>query len=115
MATGPTGSGITAPPRLPDGAGSRAQAFGTGLAGDPGSAAGVQSMNENSARYNALVPHQFRPGSLLNQTRPSMNAESAADYARVLPGGYTLPTANGQSAASYEASIPLKLAGQDSQ
>ena len=100
-----TGDSIAGPPRLPEGA-SRAQAFSTGQAGDPDSAVGVHSVDENSALYNSLVPHQFRPGSLLNQTRPSMNAESAADYARVLPGGYRLPTANGQSVASYNASIP---------
>lgn len=103
-----------APPRLPQGAASRVQDFSTGITGDdPQNAAGVSSIDENSARYNRLVPHQFRAGSILNQTRPSMNAESEADYARVLPGGYRLPTANGQSAASYEASIPLRLAGLD--
>ena len=60
-----------------------------------------------------MVPHQFRPGSLLNQTRPSMNAESAADYARVLPGGYVLPTQNGQSVSSWETSNYLRMQGQD--
>ena len=107
--------GITGPPRLPQDAEGRAQSFSIGQAGDPQNAAGVSSIDENSELYNRLVPHQFEPGSILQQTRPSMNAESAADYARVLPGGYRLPTANGQSAASWNASIPLRLAGQNAQ
>lgn len=111
-----TGDDLTGPPRLPAGAQSRAESFTTGTQGDdPQNAAGVSSIDANSARFNSLVPHQFRPGSLLNQTRPSMNAESAADYARVLPGGYRLANSNGQSESSWEASIPLKMAGQDSQ
>jgi hypothetical protein len=40
-----------------------------------------------------------------------MNGESAADYARVLPGGYRLPNSNGQSESSWQSSIPLRLAG----
>ena len=43
-----------------------------------------------------------------------MNAESAQDYARVLPVGYTLPTQNGQSESSWETSNILRMQGQDS-
>ena len=70
-------------------------------------------MDANSELYNAMVPHQFEPMSVLQQTRPSMNAESATDYQRVLPGGYVLPTQNGQSASSWETSNYLRMAGQD--
>ena len=109
-----TGDDLTGPPRLPAGAQSRAQSFTMGTQGDdPQNAAGVSSIDANSARFNSMVPHQFRPGSLLNQTRPSMNAESAADYARVLPGGYVLPTQNGQSVSSWETSNYLRMQGQD--
>ena len=111
-----TGDDITGPPRLPQNAASRVQDFSTGITGDdPQNAAGVSSIDVNSALYNSLVPHQFEPGSILQQTRPSMNGESAADYARVLPGGYRLPNQNGQSASSWEASNYLRMQGQDAQ
>jgi hypothetical protein len=89
----------------------RSAEFTTGTTGDPGSAA--SSLNADSARYNLLTPKQFEPTSILQAqaSRPSMNAMSATDYERVLPGGYTLPTANGQSTSSYEASLPLRLSG----
>jgi hypothetical protein len=85
-----------------------------GIQGDPNSAA--TSLNQQSARFNNLTPAQFTPTSVLQQVRPSMNAESAQDYARVLPGGYTLPTQNGQSQSSWSASNILRMQqGEDAQ
>ena len=44
------------PPRLPEGAQSRAESFTTGTQGDdPQNAAGVSSIDANSARFNALA------------------------------------------------------------
>lgn len=97
-----------------DGNAPRSAEFATGQTGDdPGNAA--TSLNQDAAKWN-LAPQQFgyRPTSVLEQVRPSMNAESAQDYARVLPGGYTLPTQNGQSASSWETSNLLRMQGQDS-
>jgi hypothetical protein len=91
----------------------RSAQFTLGQVGDPGSAA--TSLNQASERQNLLTAQQFgKPTSVLQQVRPSMNAESAQDYSRVLPGGYTLPSQNGQSASSWEASNYLRMQGQDS-
>ena len=86
-----------------------------GIQGDPNSAA--TSLNQQSDRWNNLTPAQFQPQSVLDSQalRPSMNAESAQDYARVLLGGYTLPTANGQSQSSWQTSNILKMQGEDSE
>jgi hypothetical protein len=122
-----TGYGFTAdgqpvrpyasPDQVPAGAEFRSNAFNTGIAGeqDPGNIA--SSLNQTSARWNNLTPAQFTPQSTLDSQalRPSMNAESAQDYARVLPGGYTLPTQNGQSQSSWSASNILRMQGQDSE
>jgi hypothetical protein len=101
------------------GATPRSAEFNTGLSGDdPGNSPtslGQDSLNINAQQFRDQVPAGFRPTSVLQQTRPSMNAESAQDYARVLPGGYRLPTANGQSQSSWETSNILRMQGQDSE
>jgi hypothetical protein len=94
----------------------RSAEFATGTTGDPGSAVTMTTrastgLTEDSLQFNAMVPGGVKPASVLQPLRPSMNGMSAADYRRVLPGGYTLPTANGQSTSSYEASLPLRLSG----
>ena len=89
----------------------RAQ-FASGANGT-GDIAGNSALNADSARFNALVPRQVGLHSVLQTAMPSMNAMSATDYERVLPGGYVLPTQNGSSPASYEKSIFMNLQGDD--
>jgi hypothetical protein len=97
--------------QVPAGAAFRSQEFATGIAGDPGNAA--SSLNQQSARWNNLTPAQFGPHSVLQQMAPSPNGESAADASRRLLDGTQLASPNGQSMSSYNASLPLRLAGQD--
>lgn len=96
----------------------RTAQFNTGLNGDdpgnPPTALGQDSLNVNAQQFRAQIPATVVPMSVEQQTRPSMNAESAQDYARVLPVGYTLPTQNGQSESSWETSNILRMQGQDS-
>jgi hypothetical protein len=97
----------------------RSAEFATGTMGDPDSAATATTrvgagLTEDSLQFNALVPAGVKPTSVLQPLRPSMNARSTSDYARVLPGGYTLPTQNGQSESSWEKSAYLRMQGQDS-
>jgi hypothetical protein len=87
----------------------RSAEFTTGTTGDPGNAA--SSLNQQGARWNNLTPAQFSAHSVLQQTMPSANGESAADASRRLLDGTQLASPNGQSAASYEASLPLRLSG----
>jgi len=101
------------------GAAPRKGEFTTGVTGDPDSAATVTTrastgLTEDSLQFNSMVPGGVRPTSVLQPLRPSMNARSASDYQRVLPGGYTLPTQNGQSESSWETSSYLRMQGQDS-
>src|SRR5271165_3409909 len=107
-----TGGDVTGPPRLPENAESRAQSFGTGLAGDPQSAAGVSSLNADSAAYNRAVPHQFTPGSLLTPVgkNPGGLGMSAGDAAKRTFDGTFLGSGNGMAESSYEPSAILKLA-----
>jgi hypothetical protein len=97
----------------------RSQQFVTGVTGSPESAATVTTrastgLTADSLQFNSMVPHGVRPTSVLQPLRPSMNGQSASDYQRVLPGGYTLPTQNGQSESSWETSNYLRMQGQDS-
>jgi hypothetical protein len=91
----------------------RSAEFGTGLVGDPGSAA--SSLAANSARQNALVPQGAMQTSVLQSPRPSGNGMSEQDYQRVLPGGFTLPSKNGSSDESWQASTYMRMAGQNAQ
>jgi hypothetical protein len=99
------------------GAAGRTEQLNLGITGDdPGNsptALGQDSLNVNAQQFNAQVSPGVRPTSVLQPVRPPMNAESAQDYARVLPGGYELPTANGQSQSSWATSNYLKMQGQD--
>ena len=105
---------IPGPPRLPQGAASRAQSFSTGTQGDdPGNAASSLSLNADADRFNAAVPRQIGLSSVLQTAMPSANGMSANDYQRVLPGGYMLPSQNGTSADTYEKAIYMHLQGQD--
>ena len=108
----------SAPGQLGGNAG-RSQELQLGIAGDPDNIATATTrastgLTADSLQFNSLVPHGVTPTSVLQPLRPSMNARSASDYQRVLPGGYTLPTANGQSQSSWEASNYLRMQGQDS-
>ena len=109
---------ITGPPRLPQGAESRAQSFGTGLAGDPGSAASALSLNADAEHWNALTPHQVGLHSVLQTAIPSGNGMSAADAQRLLPGqlgqAMMLPSQNGSSPARQKA-IYMRLADQSNE
>jgi hypothetical protein len=96
----------------------RSAQFATGFHGDPDNTATVTSqpsagLTADSLQFNSLVPGGVRPTSVLQPLRPSMNGQSAQDYERVLPGGYTLPSQNGQSESSWAASNYLKMQGQD--
>ena len=89
-----------AAPGVPEG---RTDAFNAGQSG---------GLAADSARYNAMVPRESVPQSVLQNPRTSMNGMSAGDYERVLPGGLTLPTAKGSSEQSYQQSMILRLRGQ---
>ncbi len=98
---------------------SRSNSFSTGAAPvDPGNSAGVQSEVYNSEQYNALVPHQWRPTSVLQNpmTNPGGNGMSAADAARRTINGTYLGSIDGTSASSFEPAAMLRLTtGQDAQ
>ena len=101
------------------GAAPRSQEFQRGVQGTPDDTATLTTrasdgLTADSLQFNAAVPDGVRPTSVLQPLRPSMNAQSASDYARVLPGGYTLPTQNGQSESSWETSNYLRMQGADS-
>ena len=123
MATGYSSMGqpvrpYSAPDQL-GGATPRSQELQRGIQGDPDSAATATTrasdgLTADSLQFNAMGHQGVRPTSLLQPLRPSMNGQSASDYERVLPGGYTLPTQNGQSASSWEASNYLRMQGADS-
>jgi hypothetical protein len=103
----------------PDQAGgeSRSAAFSGGAAPvDPGNSAGVQSEVYNSEQYNVLVPHQWRPTSVLQNpmSNPGGNGMSAGDAARRTVDGQYLGSVNATSASSFEPAAMLRLTtGQD--
>jgi hypothetical protein len=98
---------------MPAGQADRSPEFTTGVNGDdPGNASSSLSMD--AAKWNE-GPHGFTPESVLNQLKPSDDGMSPSTYARVLPGGFTLPSQNGQSESSYETSNYLKMNGQNSE
>lgn len=111
--------GITAPPRLPVDAESRMQGFGTGLAGDPGSAASSLSFAADAERWNALTPRQVGLSSVLQTAIPSMNGIGQSDQQRVLPGppgqSIMLPSQNGTSSGSWSKAAIMRLAGQSNE
>lgn len=89
----------------------RTSSFYDGVSGTPGSVA--SSLNEDSAVLNAKVAGEaYRPHSVLQFAMPSGNGMSAADRERVLPGGYTLPSANGSDEQSNHAVQMLRLMGR---
>jgi hypothetical protein len=92
---------------------SRSAEFGTGLVGNPASAA--SSLNADSAKFNGAVPQGATQTSVLQSPRPSMNGMSEQDYQRVMPGGFTLPSQNGQLDQSWQASTYMRMAGQNAQ
>lgn len=93
---------------------SRSAEFGTGMVGDPGSAA--SSLNADSARQNAMVPHSFQSQSVLQSRmqNPGGNGMSAGDASRRLADGTPLGSVNGTSESSFEPSAMLRLQGVDS-
>jgi hypothetical protein len=111
--------GITAPPRLPQGAQSRAHSFGTGLVGDPRSAASSLSFAGDAERWNALTPRQVGLSSVLQTAIPSMNGIGQSDQQRVLPGppgqSIMLPSQNGTSTDSWSKAAIMHLAGQSNE
>lgn len=86
---------------------SRNAAFSDGVAGTPNMVA--SGLAESSAVFNSKVPGTFTPHSVLQSITPSGDGMSAADHARVLPGGYTLPTPNGMSSSDYNAISRLRM------
>ena len=80
---------------------SRTEAFGQGaVAGHP--------LASVAAQYNAQVPHNFMPDSVLQRVLPSGIGSSAQDRARMTLGGGFLPTQNGMSAGTYERARPFQ-------
>jgi hypothetical protein len=98
------------------GATGRTAQFTTGITGDPGSAAGVQSEIADTDRFNAMVPHQFRPSSVLTpiMKNPGGLGMSTGDAARRTADGTYLGSVNGTSASSFEPSALLRLSEADS-
>jgi hypothetical protein len=99
------------------GAAGRNDQFTTGVVGDPGSAAGVQSEIADADKFNAMVPHQFEPHSVLTpiMKNPGGNGMSAGDAARRTFDGTYLGSVNGTSASSFEPAAMLRLTGLDTQ
>ena len=115
-ADGQSSRPYSAPDQL-GGATPRFQEFTTGIQGDSDSAATATTrastgLTADSLQFNSMVPVGVKPTSVLQPLRPSLNARSASDYQRVLPGGYVLPTQNGQSESSWETSNYLRMQGQ---
>lgn len=91
----------------------RTQSFSDGVQGTPGMVA--TGLAQESAMFNSRVPGKFTPHSVLQEI-PGMsgNGMSQADRQRVLPGGYTMPSANGSSEQSYQAASMMRLMSRDS-
>lgn len=96
-----------------DAAPGRTESFYDGVQGTPGSVA--SGLNEESMMFNSKVPGASTPHSVLQDfSGMSGNGMSAADTARKLPGGYTMPSANGSSQESYQAAQMMRLMGRGS-
>jgi hypothetical protein len=113
-----TSSGPTRPyagPNATGGNAGRSGEFSTGITGataDPG----AESLTIASARYNAQVPTQYRPTSVLQPImRRSANGMSAGDAARRWADGSYMGSLNATSESSFEPSAMLRLSGLDTQ
>lgn len=102
---------------VPGGSGGHLPEFSKGITGetDPANTASVFSLNRDSARFNAMVPHQFRPSSVLQpiQSNPGGNGMSAGQAARRFADGTSMGNPNGMAESSFQKAALLKLAGQD--
>jgi hypothetical protein len=103
---------------VPGGAGGHLPEFSTGISGetDPNKTASVFNLNADSARYNAMVPRQFGPTSVLQTVvrNPGGNGMSAGQAARRWADGSPQGNPNGMAQSSFEKAVLLKMAGQDS-
>lgn len=89
----------------------RTESFMHGVNGTPQAVA--SSLDEESAQFNAQVPHGYQQTSVLQQV-PGMsgNGMSDADFQRKIPGGPMLPSSNGMSSGSYDQSRYMMLNGK---
>jgi hypothetical protein len=92
----------------------RNEAFGQGRLGTPAHVA--SSLNTDSAVFNAQVPGRFTPRSVLQEiNQRSANGMSSQDYARVLPGGYQMPSMNGSDESSYQTASMMRMLGRSNE
>lgn len=88
----------------------RNTAFAHGSAGNPYRV--VNSLSEDSARWNDAVGRNFTPQSVLNSTVRSGNGMSSGEYgSRMLSNGSLLPTPNGMSEQTAHGIDKLLLDG----
>ena len=87
--------------------------FSTGITGTP-VVPGAESLTIASARYNAQVPSQYRPTSILQPImRRSANGMSADT--RRWADGTPMGSLNGVSESSFEPPAMLRLSGLNAQ